>query len=169
MLMIQGNGRGPVSYRSRQAYAMAKLILSQNFIPIVGEGKTRWNNVHVADLADLFCLLVEKAVAMDLSDEIWGPKGYMLAENGEHMWSDLARLMGKEAVKLGYLSDPKEAPLSKDGALDAAGFEAVSWGLNSRGNAERARKFLGWKPTRPSIEEEVPTILKEEHARLGKT
>jgi nucleoside-diphosphate-sugar epimerase len=147
---------------------MAKLILSQSFIPIVGEGKTRWNNVHISDLADLYCLLVEKAVAKDLNDEIWGLKGYMLAENGEHVWSDLARLMAKEAVKLGYISDPKEASLSKDKALEAAGFEAVSWGLNSRGKAERAGKFLGWKPTRPSLEEEVPNILKEEHERLKK-
>lgn len=84
----------------------------------------------------------------------------MLVENGEHAWSDLARLMGKEAVKLGYISDPKEAAFSKNEALEAAGFEAVSWGLNSRGKAERASIYLDWKPKQHSIEEEVPTILK---------
>lgn len=146
---------------------MGKLILKEGYIPIVGQGKTRWNNVHVADLAEVFRLLVDKAVAKDLNDEIWGPKGYMLVENGEHVWSDLARLMGKEAVKLGYISEPKESALSKDGALEAAGFEAVSWGLNSRGKAERASKFLGWKPVKNCLEEEVPTLLKEEHAKLS--
>ena len=89
----------------------------------------------------------------------------MLVENGEHTWSDLARLIASEAVKLGYISDPKEEALSKDGALEAAGFEALGWGLNSRGKAERARKYLGWKPSRPSIEAEVPKILKEERER----
>ncbi|KAF2092990.1 NAD(P)-binding protein [Rhizodiscina lignyota] len=163
---IYGKGRGPVAVRSRQAYELAKLIITKGYTPIVGEGKARWNNVHVADLSDVFLLLVEKAVAKDLSSELWGEKGYMFTENGEHVWSDLARLMSKKAVELGYIEDPKEDSLSKDEALDQAGFEAVSWGLNSRGKAERARKVLGWAPHRPSIEGEAVNILKDEKARL---
>ena len=147
---------------------MAKLITEKGFIPIVGQGKARWNNVHIEDLSDVYQLLVAKVVAKDTSDELWGSKGYILTENGEHMWSDLARSIGKEAAKLEYISSPREDALSKDEALKAAGFEAVSWGLNSRGKAERARKHLGWKPSRPSIEEEVPKILKEERERLSK-
>lgn len=112
--------------------------------------------------------MVAKAVERDFSEELWGAKAYFLVENGEHQWSDLARHVAKEAVKLGYIKDPKEGTLSKEGALEAAGFEAVSWGLNSRGKAERARKFLGWKPSRPSIEDELPNILKEERERAGK-
>lgn len=146
---------------------MAKLIQEKGFIPIVGEGKSRWNNVHVADLSDVFRLLVDKAVAKDTSDELWGSKGYILVENGEHMWSDLARLVSKESVKSGYIKEPKEDALSKEEAIEAAGFEAVSWGLNGRGKAERARKFLGWKPWRPSLEAEVPNIVKEERERLA--
>lgn len=148
---------------------MAKLITEKGFIPIVGEGKSRWNNVHVEDLSDVYCLLVEKAVAKDTSEELWGSKGYILTENGEHMWSDLARTIAKEAVKMEYISGPKEDALSKESALEAAGFEAVSWGLNSRGKAERARKYLEWKPSRPSLEEEVPKILREERERAGET
>jgi hypothetical protein len=74
--------------------------------------------------------------------------------------------VGKKAVELGYLKDPKEQALEKEKALEQAGFEAISWGLNSRGKAERASKTLGWKPTRGSIEDEVEEILKAEHARL---
>ena len=70
--------------------------------------------------------------------------------------------MSKKAVELGYIKDPKEGSLSKDEALEQAGFEAVSWGLNSRGKAERARRFLGWRPQRPSIEDEAESILKDE-------
>lgn len=165
---IYGKGRGPVAVRSRQAYEMAKLILTKNFIPIVGEGKARWNSVHVGDLADLYVLLTEKAVAHDTNSEIWGEKGYMFTAAGEHVWSDLARQMGKCAEELGYCKDLKEDSLSKDEALEQAGFEAVSWGLNSRGKALRARKFLGWSPHRPSIEEELPNIVKDEKARLDK-
>lgn len=164
---IYGAGRGPASTRSRQAYELAKLILTNKFIPIIGAGQARWNNVHVADLADLFVLLVERAASKDLSGEIWGEKGYMLAENGEHMWSELARQMGRKAEELGYCGNLAEGSLSKDEALKQAGFEAVSWGLNSRGKSERARKFLGWTPHQPSLEDEVEIILKEEKARIS--
>jgi hypothetical protein len=113
-------------------------------------------------------LLVEAAVAGNTDAELWGAKGYTLTERGEHVWGDLSQKVGEKAVELGYLKDPKEKALAKEAALDQAGFEAISWGLNSRGKAERANKVLGWKPTRCSIEEEVPEILKAEHARLQK-
>lgn len=147
---------------------MAKLILNKGIVPVVGQGKARWNNIHVADLSDVYLALIEKAVALDKSDELWGPKGYILTENGEHVWTDLAHVVAKEAAKKGYIKqNPQESDLSKDEAIKAAGFEAVSWGLNSRGKAERARKYLNWKPSRNSIEDEVPTIVEEEHKRLA--
>lgn len=146
---------------------MAKLILEKGFTPIVGQGKARWNNVHVHDLSEVYCLLVEKAVEKDTNKEVWGEKGYLLTENGEHTWTDLAQKMSAEAVKLGYIKDPKEDSLSKDEALKQAGFEAVSWGLNSRGKAERAKKVLGWKARERSLEDEVPEILKQEHKDLA--
>lgn len=163
----QGKGRGTVSQRGRQVYELSKLILTKGYIPIVGKGKARWNHIHVADLSDVFLLLSEKAAQGDSNPELWGANGYILTENGEHVWTDLARQIGEEAAKLGYIRHPKEDSLSKDDALDQAGFEAVSWGLNSRGKAERARKYLGWNPSRPSIEQEVPQILKEERERLN--
>lgn len=165
---IYGHGRGPVSGRGRQVYEMSKLILQKGYAPVIGQGKARWNNVHVYDLSDVFALLVEEAVQKNLSDEIWGGKGYFLTENGEHLWTDLSKLVAKKAADLGFIGkDPKEQSLSKQEALDVAGFEAVSWGLNSRGKAERARKVLGWKPSRPSLESEVEDILKREKALLG--
>lgn len=143
------------------------MILTEKFVPIIGAGKTRWNQVHVADLADAFLLLTEAAVAKKLDADIWGEKGYYLIENGEFVWSDLAKLMGKKAAELGFIPEPESKPLSKDAAMDIAGFEAVSWGLNSRAKGERAGKVLGWKATRQRLEEEVPNILKEEHERLS--
>jgi nucleoside-diphosphate-sugar epimerase len=162
----KGQGRGPVSVRGRQVYELAKLVIQKGYIPIIGEGKARWNSVHVADLSDVYLLLAEKAAQGDTNPDLWGEKGYYFTENGEHVWGDLARLVGREAARLGYIKDPKEGALDKDEAIKQAGFEAVSWGLNSRAKAERARKFLGWNPSRPSIEEEVPEILKQEQERL---
>jgi len=156
-----------VSGRSRQAYELAKLILTAKYVPIVGKGKARWNNVHVHDLSDVYALLVDAAIAGNHSSDIWGAKGYILAENGEHMWSEYAEEMGQQAHKLGYIDAPKQQSLGKEAALKQAGFEAVSWGLNSRGKAERAKRALGWKPHRPSIQEEIPNILQSERQRLS--
>lgn len=165
---IYGRGRGPVSGRSRQLYELASLVLREGFVPIVGAGKARWNGVHVQDLSDAFVLLSEAAAAGNLDPEIWGEKGYHLAENGEFVWGDIARLVGKKAVELGYLKEqPQERQLSREEAFKVADFQAVSWGLNSRAKAERLRKVLGWKPHGKSPEEEIPEILKSEKERLG--
>jgi len=166
---IYGAGRGPSNARSRQAYELAKFILDKQFVPIIGQGKARWNNVHVHDLALVFVLLTEAAVKKDTNPELWGSeKGYYLVENGEHVWAELARLMGKKAKELGFVKEVlKEDQLEKDAAEEQAGFEAVSWGLNSRGKAERARKVLGWTPKEKALEDSVEDILKEEKARLG--
>jgi nucleoside-diphosphate-sugar epimerase len=143
--------------------------LTGGYVPIIGQGKARWNNVHVADLAQLFVLLTEAAVKNDTNAELWNEKGYYLVENGEHLWADLARLMGKKAYELGLVDKKlEEKSLGKDKAVDQAGFEAVSWGFNSRGKAERAKKLVGWEPKSPSIEDTVDEILKDEKSRLDK-
>lgn len=170
---IYGRGRGPVHTRSRQAYELAHFILARRCVPVVGRGAARWNNVHVADLARLFVLLVEAAVARRTDAELWNARGYYLVANGEHAWAELARRMGATAVQLGLVEGGvggllEERRLSKDEALEQAGFEAVSWGYNSRGSAQRAREVLGWKPTAPCIEDTLEEILKDEQRRIEK-
>jgi hypothetical protein len=167
---IYGRGRGPLNTRSRQAYELAHLILTGQYIPIIGQGKARWNNVHVSDLAQLFVLLTEAAVDKNTNVGLWNEQGYYLVENGEHLWADLARLMGKKATELGLVEKKKleEQSLGKDKAIDQAGFEAVSWGFNSRGKAERAKMMVEWQPRGPSIEDTVEEILKDEKSRLEK-
>ena len=141
--------------------------MSGQYIPTIGQGKARWNNVHVADLAQLFVLLTEAALNKNTDAELWNDKGYYLVENGEHLWADLARLMGNKATELGLVDGKlEEKILGKDKAIDQAGFEAVSWGFNSRGKAERAKKLMGWQPNAPSIEDTVEEILKDEKERL---
>ncbi|GKZ59384.1 hypothetical protein AnigIFM49718_005260 [Aspergillus niger] len=168
---IYGKGRGPVSARGRQAYELASFILKQHYTPQLGKGLARWNNVHVYDLSTLFGALVDAALDPSKKDdkEIWGEKGYFLCENGEHVWGDLAKLIGEKAHALGFLKEkPEVKELSLDEAIKSpAGFEAASWGWNSRGKALRGRRVLGWTPREKSLEEEVPEILKAEAARLG--
>jgi hypothetical protein len=81
----------------------------------------------------------------------------------------LAKSIGEQASKEGFLKEkPEVKSLSFDEAVNSpAGFEAASWGLNSRGRALRGRKVLGWEPKEQSIEDEVPNILRAEASRLG--
>ncbi|EME80076.1 uncharacterized protein MYCFIDRAFT_63394 [Pseudocercospora fijiensis CIRAD86] len=166
---IYGKGRGPVSGRGRQVYELTKMILTKGYAPVIGKGKAKWDNVHVYDLSNVYALLVEAAVNRNLSDEIWGEKGYFLTENGRHVWGDLSKFIAAKAAEMDAIPrDYKVQSLRKQEAWDTAGFEALSWGLNSMGKAERAKKVLGWKPRECSLEEEVPKIIEEERELLGK-
>ncbi|CAG7935911.1 unnamed protein product [Penicillium olsonii] len=168
---IYGEGRGPTSGRGRQVYELASFILKEQYCPQIGKGLSRWNNIHVHDLSEVFELLVQ--AALDSSrrhdPEIWGARGYLLTENGEHSWGELSKNIGREAHKQGLL---KGNPELRDWSIDeavksSAGFEAASWGMNSRGVANRARKVLGWNPNKPSLIDEIPNIVRSEASRLG--
>lgn len=155
--------------RSRQAYELARLVLRTGAAPIVGAGNARWRHVHVADLSAAFCRLAEAAAGGGGADreELWGARGYYMVESGEHVWAEVARATARAAHALGFIEAPdREVTLSRQAALDVAGFEAVSWGLNARGRGERLRRLLGWTPRHPSLEASLPEILRYEKARL---
>lgn len=90
---IYGPGRGPGNTRSIQAYDMAKWTLQHGFAPVIGTGRTEWDQVHVHDLADLFVALVDATQdpARREDDEIFGDKGYHFCENGSYTWGDVAQ------------------------------------------------------------------------------
>ncbi|KAK8249835.1 putative nucleoside-diphosphate-sugar epimerase [Phyllosticta capitalensis] len=163
---IYGPGRGPVWKRSRQVPTLVQKTLELKKAPIIGAGKSVWNNVHVHDLGDLFTLYADAAATHNHDAELWGPKGYVLAENGEHAWGDVAKAAAEAAAKAGYIPAPDTTSMSKDEAWEVADFQALSWGMNSRGKAIRAKKLLGWQPKAPSIWEEIPALVKREWESL---
>ena len=170
---IYGVGRGPVSGRGRQVYELSSFILKQKYCPLIGKGLSRCNNVHVRELREVFELLVKAALegSRQADSEIWGQKGYFLTENGEHTSGDLSRVIGQEATKKGLIQSQGGSPEVRGWSIDEAvkspaGFEAASWGMNSRGQAVRAGKVLGWVPKECSLEAEIPTIVRDEAARL---
>lgn len=169
---IYGHGRGPISGRGRQVYELASFILKEQYCPRIGKGLSRWNHVHVHDLSTVFELLVQAALTPSRKDDsgIWGAHGYFLTENGVHVWGDLSARIGQEASKQGYIKDGTPEP--RDWSIDetvksSAGFEAASWGMNSRGVAARAKEILGWRPQGRSLNDELPDIVRSEAARLG--
>ncbi|KAJ5140881.1 hypothetical protein N7448_004289 [Penicillium atrosanguineum] len=163
---IYGRGRGPCSQRGRQVYELANVTLRLQKGPIIGAGRSIWNNVHIHDLSDVYLLLVDAAIAGRTDDGLWGSKAYYLTENGEHVWGELAKSTAEAATKLGYLPEAKAESIDLESAKKYAGFESLSWGMNSRGRAQRARKILGWKPHRPSLLEELPTVVRSESERM---
>ncbi|TXC04536.1 hypothetical protein FocTR4_00000173, partial [Fusarium oxysporum f. sp. cubense] len=168
---IYGTGRGPANQRSRQIPGLTETTLEKGFGPIIGAGETEWDNVHVHDLSNLILLLSERAASSEKQSdeqEIWGPKGYFFAENGKHKWSQISALIAKEAKKQGVIDSDETKVLDVDEAQKKLGFQALSWGLNSRGEAKRARKFLGWKPVGESLEQWIPESVQIEAKRLNK-
>ena len=130
---------------------------------------TEWDNVYVYDLSDLFLLLVEAAIAHkpDMDSKLWGQEGYFLAENGHHAWGEVAKRIADVAYQKGYIKEKAMKAMSKEEAVEMVGFEALTWGLNSKGFAKRAKKCLGWKPHGKSLEDEIPDIVNEEAKKLG--
>ena len=127
------------------------------------------DHVHVHDLSDLIVLLVEAAAANkpELDSKIWGKEGYFLAENGHHVWGELSKQVGEVAYETGYIKEKGVRALDPDEASKQAGFEALSWGLNSKGYAKRARKYLGWQPKGASLQDEIPSVIDGEAELLG--
>ncbi|KAK2627743.1 hypothetical protein QTJ16_002389 [Diplocarpon rosae] len=166
---IYGPGRGPGNKRSIQVYDLAKVTLEQGQAPQAGRGLTEWDNVHIHDLSDLFLRLAEAAVGKkpELDAHLWGPEGYFLAENGHHVWGEVAKQVAEYAFKQGYIKEKSAKAMSPEEALKVAGPVAMSWGSNSKGFAKRARKYLGWQPTGRRLEDEIPYIVDGEAELQG--
>ncbi|KAJ5291305.1 nucleoside-diphosphate-sugar epimerase [Penicillium angulare] len=164
---VYGTGRGPCSQRSRQIYEMAKFILKENKIPVVGRGQSIGSNVHVRSVTRLNMHLFEAAIQQRDENLFWGSNAYYLVEQGEHCWGDVANSIAQKATEEGLLSEPHERiELDMKSAYKLAGFEATSWGYNMRCRASRARSLLGWQPSGLSLDDELPQIIREEYNRL---
>lgn len=166
---IYGKGSGAVNTRSIQIPDMIKGGLQKGYIPFVGAGKTEWDHIHVSDLGALFALLVKASQDPSKRDspEIFGPKAYFFAENGHHVWADVARWAAEEASAQGYLPEALTKSCSQKEVDMMDGVSTTSYGQNSKGVAERAKKFLGWEPKHGSIKEMLPDTVEAEAKALG--
>ncbi|KAH8899201.1 NAD(P)-binding protein [Thozetella sp. PMI_491] len=160
---IYGAGRGPGNKDSQQVYSLARFALKNGFTPVVGTGKVEWDNVHIQDVSSLFILLVDAALdpQKNQNQEIFGTHGYFFNPAGTHTWGEVAEQVAEEVVKQRYLA---EAPLR---TVKYEDIPNKSLGTNSKSVGERASKFLGWKPTGPSLKDEVPGIVAVEARKLG--
>ncbi|AHE52725.1 NAD-dependent epimerase/dehydratase family protein [Sphingomonas sanxanigenens] len=110
----------------------------------IGRGLNRWSTVHIADVADLYLLALEKAPA--------GTFAYV--ESGESAFRDMVQAIG-ETLGLGDAQ-----PMDGEAAVARWGREMAVFGLgsNSRVRGHRARA-LGWAPKHDSAEAWIRAAL----------
>ncbi|KAL4748645.1 hypothetical protein BDW72DRAFT_214686 [Aspergillus terricola var. indicus] len=165
--IIFGTGSGPVNQRSIQVPSIAKNALQERQAAYVGQGLSRWGAIHIADLAQLFVKLVEKAVEGG-SGDIWDENGLYFAESGEESFKNIAGLVAEKIYKLGYTDKPCSVrsitPQECDSLFFAHG--AVFLGTNARGRALRARKLLGWEPVKGALEDYIAETVAAEARTL---
>jgi len=165
---IYGVARGPGNKRSKQLYDLSAIILSSGKGMRVGKGENRQTHVHVYDLSDLYVRLIEQAAA-GVGTATLGRVGYFFASRGEQVWGEVAAAITSYAYQKGYIKSGVLFEFSSEELASSAGHShaAVIFGGNAREESIRARKLLGWIPTRGSIFDEVPAAVDSEAARLG--
>ncbi|KAL7787415.1 hypothetical protein V8C37DRAFT_390670 [Trichoderma ceciliae] len=168
---IYGKGSGIGNQQSVQVPVLAEVTLREGFAPIVGSGKSEWDNVHIDDLGDLFLKLADATqdASKNSNPEIFGPRGYFFASNGVHLFSKLAEKVAGEVKKQGYKTEVPTKSVSLTELKGLEGYSAASdtWGNNSKGVPQRAKKYLGWEPKGVPVEDTISEVVQLRAKALG--
>jgi nucleoside-diphosphate-sugar epimerase len=134
--MIYGNALGPPA-QSVQIPALLRQAKASGIARYIGRGLNRWSNVHIADVAALYALAIDRA-----------PAGtFMYVENGEESLGEVVRAV---AARLG-LGQAQSWPADEAIAFWGRRTAVFSLGSNSRVRGKRAKDQLGWAPRHGSI------------------
>ena len=85
--IIYGKGRGPIKQRSTQIPELCRIAIERKRAVQIGKGLSRWGNVHVEDLSDLFVRLIREALNGSTDDQLWGADGVYFSGSGPEMVS----------------------------------------------------------------------------------
>ena len=163
---IYGIGRGPSNKTSVQIPRLARSILIKKQGIQIGPGKNYWGNVHVHDLSDVYCKLVE-AAASGGGKATWGAEGYYFTENGEHVWGHVSKLVASAAHSQGLIPSTEVVTIPDDEANQLVEYAVILWGTNSRAKAIRARNLLQWAPASETLEDTIAEAVAIEAKKLG--
>ena len=161
--LIYGVTHGRLSI---QIPTITRFALKHGFVGHIGKGLPVARQIHVADLARAYVVLLHWMESADAKQVLANP--YFFCENGvEASWKEHATEIGKALQAAGKLKDPtpREFPADLYGDLFGPYSNAVI-GKNSRSKAVRLRE-LGWEPKEKGVwesfrEDELPEILKQE-------
>lgn len=139
--LIYGLGHG-VHLHSMQIPWLIRTAAKHSVAKHLGQGENVWANVHIDDLVDLYLLALEDAPA----------GAFYWAENGENSMRELCEAINRT---MGF-EGRTEAMTAEEAAAEWGEGPAINtMGSNSRVAAVRARRELGWVPSRPSAIEEI--------------
>jgi nucleoside-diphosphate-sugar epimerase len=88
--IIYGLGRGPCKKLSVAIPALARAAVKRKKAGWVGSKETRWGNVHIDDLVDLYILVLDGLLAGKIAQGKEG--GWYFGSHGEHNWGQKIRL-----------------------------------------------------------------------------
>lgn len=86
---------------------------------------------------------------------------------GEMADDEVQSVVADEMVKQGFMAEPKVEVTTLDNTKAQGIWSSVTWGINSKSFANRARRNLGWEPTRGTMKDAIPEIVSSEAKRLG--
>lgn len=152
--MVYGEGLG-LRKESIQLPFLWRLAAEKGEGVYVERGENIWSNVHIADLAELYIQMMEKAAA----------GSYFYAENGEASMKDIAKDISK---KMGRGEHTSSISINEAIAF-FKNADVVHFGLasNSRCTSDKARKLLDWQPRYTSIFEHIHGLVPEGARDLG--
>jgi nucleoside-diphosphate-sugar epimerase len=154
---------------SIQLPTLVRFAVKHGYAGHVGDGLSRWSQVHVSDLARGYITLLH-ALENNQVETVENP--YFFCNNGEDLpWRTCVEEIGRLLFQAGKIESPETRPIPRELYSDLFGvYSPVVVGSNSLNRANRLRD-LGWKPmeknTLASLSEEVAVILKETKAFSG--
>ena len=139
--LIYGLGRGPAKH-SIQVPLLIELAKKAGAARHYGPGENIWSNVHIDDLVELYILALASAPA----------GAFYFAENGENSMRQVCEAINR---RLGVDAATVAMSLDQASRQWGEGTAQNTMGSNSRVRAVRARAELGWRPSRPSLIDEI--------------
>jgi len=157
---INGVGSGPFKKTSVQAIGLAKVAVKRRKAGYLArDHEVVWSNVHIADLVDLYILVLEGALSGKI-DKYGKEGGWYLGIAAEHTWIKIAERLAVILHKHGLVDTTSISPFEKEIEDKFGRFADVAYGKDSRGIANRGRK-LGWNPHRPNVYETLEEQVQE--------
>ncbi|KAI0331859.1 NAD-P-binding protein [Cubamyces sp. BRFM 1775] len=145
--------------------------LKRGNVGVMGKGITRWGNVHIDDLADLYIRMVDVILEDPATEKIsHGREGYFFADNGELSMRSVLEAIADPLFTLGRISTRELVPYAPGEAGQYLVDEVHAGFLftNSRTKGRRARRDLGCVPKHTAqdfldgLREEVEVLVRKE-------
>lgn len=164
---IYGPGRGPGNQDSLQVYKYSAATLKRGKGFIINDGTNIWTESHIRDLSNVFLGLVTSALEPNNGKATWNEDGYYFSETGTFAWGDIGKAIAKIAHEKKLIDTNEVDVITTEDADKLLPFGSYLWGTNSRCQAQRASKVLGWKPQEKSLMDLLPDIVEGEAKKLA--